>query len=495
MVCSPRILVVGLKQESSTFNPLKSSLSDFEIYRGDTAIASMRGTLTEFAGIINTADQCKLELKFGLIAWAPSGGIVDDHAWKTLSQEILTDLATTNYDGVIAVLHGSMVTEFNHDPDGWLLQSMRSIIGGKPLYATLDLHAVLTSQMLDAADLLVPYHTYPHTDHVQTGERATRLMARHMKTDIKPATAVVRIPLLVRGDELITTTGRFGQLIRKCIDAEKHPSGLSAGIFIGNPFTDVEDLASNVMVSMDGNPILARYLAESIADEFWADRKIFKAELTPLNEISNLITSDKVTLLSDQADATSSGATGDSISILRILCTHPNNLNAIVPVVDAPAVQRAIEIGEGCSGEFSLGGTIDDRNTSIQITAVVFRIFLNSKITYEDGTIGRCGDVAVLRLGDIEILVTTNAVWFVGRKIYESHGIDLSTKDVIVVKSPNGFRPHYEKLVDQIITVDGEGSTSANLSRLQYSRIRRPMSPLDNFEDPSLTARVWSSNS
>jgi microcystin degradation protein MlrC len=106
MVRPPRILVVGLKQESSTFNPLKSSLSDFEIYRGDTAIASMRETLTEFAGIINTAGQCKLELKFGLIAWAPSGGIVEDHTWKTLSQEILTDLATTDCDGVIAVLHG-----------------------------------------------------------------------------------------------------------------------------------------------------------------------------------------------------------------------------------------------------------------------------------------------------------------------------------------------------------------------------------------------------
>lgn len=495
MVRAQRILVVGLKQESSTFNPLKSSLSDFEVLRGDAAIASMRGTLTEFAGIISAAGQCKLELKFGLIAWAPSGGIVEDHAWKTLSQEILADLATTDYDGVIAVLHGSMVTEFNHDPDGWLLQSIRSIIGNKPLHATLDLHAILTSQMLDAADLLVPYHTYPHTDHVQTGERATRLMLRNLTTDIKPITAVVRIPLLVRGDELITTTGRFGQLMRKCIDAEKNPAGLTAGIFIGNPFTDVEDLASNVMISMDGDPKLARHLAESIADEFWADRKIFKAKLTPLNEVSNLLTSEKVTLLSDQADATSSGATGDSISILRILCTRPNNLKAIVPVVDAPAVQRAIEVSEGGSGEFSLGGTIDSRNSSIQITAEVYRIILNSTITYEDGTSGRCGDVAVLRVGDIEILVTTNAVWFVGRKIYESHGIDLSTKDVIVVKSPNGFRPHYEKLAEQIITVDGEGSTSANLSHLQYSRVRRPISPLDNFEDPSLTARLWSSNS
>lgn len=490
-----RVLVVGLKQETSTFNPSKFSLSDFEVVNGNAAIDSMRGTLTEFAGIINAASELDLTLEFGLIAWAPSGGIVEDHAWKTLSQGILADVETHDFDGIIAVLHGSMVTEFNHDPEGWLLSSIRSVIGNRPLCTTLDLHAILTTQMLDAADLIVPFHTYPHTDQVQTGERAARLMARALTTDIRPATAVVRVPLLVRGDELITATGRFGQLMHRCVDAEQHPAGLVAGIFIGNPFTDVKDLASNVMISMNGEPELARQLAESIANEFWADRRIFTANLTPLNEIPRLLSSQQVTVLSDQADATSSGATGDSISILRILCSCPNSLKVIVPVVDAPAVQRAIQVGEGGSGEFSLGGTVDTRNSSIRITAKVSKIILNSTVTYEDGTSGRCGDVALLRVGDIEILVTTNPVWFVGRKIFESHGIDLTTKDVIVVKSPNGFRPHYEKLADQIITVDGEGSTTANLSRLHYSRMRRPMAPLDEIDNPALTARMWSRHS
>ena len=33
-----------------------------------------------------------------------------------------------------------------------------------PLVASLDLHCVLTAEMIEAADLLVPYHTYPHVD-------------------------------------------------------------------------------------------------------------------------------------------------------------------------------------------------------------------------------------------------------------------------------------------------------------------------------------------
>ena len=57
-------------------------------------------------------------------------------------------------------------------------------------------------------------------------------------------TAKVAIPALVRGDELITATGLFGQSMRAAQEIEHGPGGLSAGMFIGNPFTDVPALQS-----------------------------------------------------------------------------------------------------------------------------------------------------------------------------------------------------------------------------------------------------------
>ena len=56
-------------------------------------------------------------------------------------------------------------------------------------------------------------------------------------------TARVTIPALVRGEELITETGSFGRLTRRAATLEASPGGLSAGMLIGNPFTDVPELA------------------------------------------------------------------------------------------------------------------------------------------------------------------------------------------------------------------------------------------------------------
>ena len=55
-----------------------------------------------------------------------------------------------------------------------------------------------------------------------------------MKNEIKPVTARVPIPALVRGDELITATGCYGQLVREAQAIEQSQGGLSAGLFIGN---------------------------------------------------------------------------------------------------------------------------------------------------------------------------------------------------------------------------------------------------------------------
>ena len=60
---------------------------------------------------------------------------------------------------------------------------------------SLDLHAVITDRMLQGADMLVGYHTYPHTDFYETGARAARNLLRILNDGAKPITARVAIPV------------------------------------------------------------------------------------------------------------------------------------------------------------------------------------------------------------------------------------------------------------------------------------------------------------
>ena len=129
-----------------------------------------------------------------------------------------------------------------------------------------------------------------------------------------PVTAKVPIPALVRGDELITATGLFGESIRLAQKAENGGRGLSAGMFIGNPFTDVPALQSYSFAVTDNDPKLARRQAVEIAESFWANHTKMRVPLVTLEQMASLVwlpQSGTVALV-DAADATSSGASGDS---------------------------------------------------------------------------------------------------------------------------------------------------------------------------------------
>ena len=104
-------------------------------------------------------------------------------------------------------MHGSMVADDELDPEGRLLEATRAIVGEDvPIVVSLDLHGVLTERMLRHADAVVCYLTYPHVDMRETGRRAARLLLRILDDGVRPVTARITIPALVRGDELITDT-------------------------------------------------------------------------------------------------------------------------------------------------------------------------------------------------------------------------------------------------------------------------------------------------
>jgi microcystin degradation protein MlrC len=107
-------------------------------------------------------------------------------------------------------------------------------------------------------------------DFRSTGERAARLLLRILDDGVRPVTARVTIPALVRGEELITETGVFGRLTRRAAALETGGAALAAGILISNPFTDVPELQTSVFVTTDADPDRAAAEALALAADFWA---------------------------------------------------------------------------------------------------------------------------------------------------------------------------------------------------------------------------------
>jgi microcystin degradation protein MlrC len=480
-----RVLIAECKQEVSTFNPALSRYEDFVTSTSEGIIDFHDGIRSEVGGALSVFREADVDVVGAFSARSnTSGGTLAAADWDRLAAEFLDGIRNApKVNGLFIAMHGAMCAENESDPEGYLLQETRKIVGEDlPIVCSFDLHGIVTDRMLEHIDGLAAYHTYPHNDFFETGVRAAKLLVRIMRDEVKPVTAVVRIPALVRGDELDTSTGLIGGRIREAQEFEA-AGGLSGNMFWGNPFTDVPELSSYSVVISDNDPAWATREAVGMAERFWAERAEMQALLVTLDEAvreTKAMLGKGAVILIDAADATSSGASGDSNAILRALIEAGYQGRLLFPIVDAPAVQAAFAAGAGNQVKTTLGGALDrDRFTPLPVEGTV-RMLSDGRFTNEShGTEWYAGDTAVLEIGRHIVVVTSRPVSLYDRSLFLAHGQDPTRFDAVVQKSPHCQHRFYEAWAAKLVGVDAPGSTSANLPYLGHTICRRPMYPME----------------
>ncbi|HQZ07314.1 MAG TPA: M81 family metallopeptidase [Burkholderiaceae bacterium] len=485
MVHKPRILVAECMQEISSFNPLQSEYSNFHIERGHAMLAQ-KGINTGLGGALAVFDEVGFEPVLTISARAGSAGLLSRPGWNRLMGEVLEAIAAEAGSGIDAVyfsMHGAMAADGELDPEGYLLTETRKLVGPDvPIVITLDLHGILTERMLRQIDGLAIYHTYPHVDFASTGARAARVLHR-LVTDksVRPIIARVTIPALVRGDELITKSGCYGSLIREARRLELEGVAMSAGIMIGNPFTDVPELCCQVIIATDGQADVAQQQALQLAREFWPLRQRMQGKFSSLDRaIAQARSIAGPVIFTDAADATSSGATGDSNLILQGLREAAYPKKVLAQIVDPEAAAAAHRGGVGATVQVTLGGAIDPaRFVPMPVTARV-QLLSDGQARLETMKIGLdAGPTAVLTWDNFTVVVFSKTLSLFDRAMYFANGLNPQDFDLIVVKSPHTEHHMFEAWADCNFNVDVAGATSANLPTLGHTICARPIYPLD----------------
>ena len=482
----PKILIAECKQEVSTFNPALSHYEDFVVLYGPDVLDYHRRARQEIGGALSVWDaRPDVEVVPTYSACSrTSGGTLAGADSTRIAEEFLGSLRQAPpVDAAYFSLHGAMAAENEDDPEGYLLQEARKILGERlPIVASYDLHGILTDRMLEHSDATVVYHTYPHVDFFQTGERAGRALLHILDGGVRPVTAKVFIPALVRGDELITETGLIGHAVRAAQAIEQSPGGLSAGLFWGNPFTDVPALGTNGLVITDDDPSRAEREALRLADLFWQHHERMQVPLTSPDEAVRIALEARegTTILVDAADAPSSGAPGDSNAILKRLLAAGYAGEALIPIVDPGAVRAAFAAGVGKAIRTRVGGAIDSgRHQPVEVEG---RVQMLSDGRFKPEARGEewyAGDKAVLKVGVMTLIVTSRAVSLHDRSLFYGCGQDPTKFDLVVVKSPHCQHHMFKDWAARYVNVDAPGATSANLRSLGHTRCPRPIFPLD----------------
>ena len=490
-----KVLLVEFEQETSHFNPQLTRREGFTILEGEALIEGFADTNTYVGGGLDVFAEEGIEVvpTYGASS-VTSGGPVPAADLDRITDEMLAavEAVHADVDGVYIAFHGATAGVAEDDPEGRIIEQVRDMVGGKkPIVTSFDLHGILTDRLIANSDIMVALHTYPHVDMRETGQRAARNLVRLLKGEAQPVVAHVVLPMLVRGDELITATGLFGQALARCKEFEASPSGLSALINIGNPFTDVPQLRTNVIVTSDGDEQRACQLAEELAQFMWEHRARMQAPLTRVDDaIAIARETEGMTVFSDAADATSSGASGDSNWILKGLMADQFPKRALLPLVDAPAAEEAFRHGVGSRFTVALGGSVDAERHSPVECEVYVQSLHDGHFIDENGERARAGKTAVLTTGTNTIMATEFPVSIMGRRVFEERGLNPVDFDLVVCKSPNGFRTHFDPICARVVAVDCPGSTSANLRTLPYKNVTRPMYPLDEDVDVAISAKI-----
>jgi microcystin degradation protein MlrC len=338
------------------------------------------------------------------------------------------------------------------------------------------------------------YHTYPHVDFASTGQRAARILHRLLTKKCRPTIARVVIPALVRGDELITKTGCYGELIREARRMELEGTAMSAGIMIGNPFTDVPELCSQVIVATDGDGALAKAEALKLAQEFWPRRHRMQGKLISLERaIAQARTIPGPVIFTDAADATSSGATGDSNLILRGLRDAAYTRRVLAQIVDPAAAAAAHKAGVGATITVPLGGSIDPKRFPPMTVTARVRLLSDGQARLETMKTGLdAGPTAVLQFDNFTVVVFSKTLSLFDRAMYYANGLNPKDYDLTVVKSPHTEHHMYDAWVDNNFNIDVPGATSANLPTLGHTICARPMYPMEPDAPFEPVAKLYS---
>ncbi|QIG46727.1 M81 family metallopeptidase [Nordella sp. HKS 07] len=479
-----KILIAECMQEISSFNPLPSQYEDFKIDRGDSLL-TRRGLNTSIGGALSVFDQRRdVSLLPIISARADSAGILSAEGWQRLSREILAAVLphAGKVDALYISLHGAMGAVGEADPEGFLLEEIRRSFGPQvPIVISLDLHGILTDRMLRQIDGLTIYQTYPHVDFADTGLRAARLLLDIVDRKLKPTIARVVVPMLARGDECITKTGLYGDVLADGQLLEHSGRALAAGVMIGNPFTDAPELCTQAIVVTEKDDGTAESSAIALAQSMWAGRHRLVGKLiAPDKAVALAQHFTNPIIFTDAADATSSGASGDSNALIKALKAGGYRKRVLAQIVDAPAAKAAHEAGVGALIAITLGGSVDRaRFEPLAVSATVESLSAGKAVLETMGLPIDAGQSAVLTFENFTVLAISKPAFLFDRSLYYANGLDPQRFDLTIVKSPHTEFHMYDQWVAKNFNVDAPGSTSAYVAGLGHKLCARPIYPIE----------------
>jgi microcystin degradation protein MlrC len=490
-------LIAMMNHETNTFSPVVTDLDRFALNAGslppsgDAARDAYRGTGTGVGAFIQVAEEAGATYDIAICAHAQPSGLVEDAAFEAITGAITQALQARNYDAILLDLHGAMVTQSHEDGEGELLRRVRAVAPTTPMAVAYDMHANLHADMVELANTVAGYQTYPHIDMHGTALRAGRALMKQLRGEAKPTAAWGRVPMIphVMRQGSDDEPNRSLQARAREMEAQ---GALCASVFVGFPHADIENAGLSAVVVTDNDPELAAHWRDELLAMAWANREAFVYRLEPLADSVARAAQlqpegDGPIVLLDHYDNAASGGTMDATAVLAEILRQGLDNVAAFAIFDPANVQAAIQAGVGATVTLSVGGKlampqVPHDHRPLEITGVVKTISqgrFRAKGPMSAGARMDMGQAVVIDTGKVEVVLISRHIEPFDANALLSLGIDPMQKRFIMLKSRIHWRAGLGRLAAATIECAGVGVCTSDYNELQFQHLRRPIYPLE----------------
>ena len=482
-----RIAVGGFQHETNTFAPLKATLADFEqadawpgLTEGADLFDAVKGINLPAAGFVDEARSLAHEVVPLLWCSAQPSAHVTREAFETIMQRLLARLVDArSLDAVYLDLHGAMVAEHVEDADGEVLARVRNVIGPDVLLvASLDFHANVSSRMVEHADGLVSFRSYPHVDMTETGVRAAALLhdLLHKRARAKWHGS---IPFLMPLTSQCTLVEPLKSLMIEARALQSASSVMSLELTPGFPAADVPECGPSVFGYGHDEDALAS-AARRLFDATLERESDFALDLIGVSEAARIAQSTDIPrgrplILADTQDNPGAGGNADTTSLLKALIQSRVDGVLAGVIWDADCAARAHEAGHGATLDLALGAKSGfPGETPLAGRFTVERLgdgrFTGTGPFYRGGRF-ELGQMALLRTGSARIVVASRKQQAADAAMFRHVGVEPAEARVLVLKSSVHFRAEFGDIASRVILVEAPGPNVADPSRLPFTRL------------------------
>lgn len=486
-----RLAIARVWHEANAFSPVPTGLDRFRMREwqcGPDARDAYRDTATEMGAVVSFLQAREdWDGVFLRCTSAPPGGPVEQAGLNAIFDEIIAGLADGPWDGVYISLHGAISGTEDPGPDHTLLRRVRDAVGPHvPVAVSFDMHACLDPRIGECADIVVGYKSYPHIDMAQTAAKALALLDRMACGTESFRSLVLPVPMLPPSHSMRTAIEPMGSLVRLAAETEAAQGFGDITMFGGFAYADTPWTGASVTVCYPDGGEQAHGLALASAQKLAVGMKRRHKEFLPclpdaaqgLRQARQLLAEGRrwpVAIL-ENADNPLSGGAGDTPALFRALVEmNPEFPALFASFCDPDLVALAYEAGVGATLDTRLGGRLTDAfGPPVSFRGEIVRLtdgrFVNTG-PMEHGRTEATGRTAVLRNGNITVVIAETAQSVNDPAWCALHGFDLTRIALFCTKAKNHFRAGFGELCEAIIDVDTPGPAPADLTLLPYRHV------------------------